>query len=351
MTTENRIDWIDISKGIGIILVVLGHTIVPQIRGESRAAEFLWIFIYSFHMPLFFFLSGYLFEMGIEKYTNKKHFFLSKARKLLLPYLFFSVFAYVFIAFALRIDKLAAVLEGGGYSAAGFFEAAFEILTYNGHIDQHIWFVFSLFIVFLINILLPKLMKNPYMLIVLVALYVSKAFVKYYGILDYTASDLFFFSLARVVFSRDLTKAVKKLNPALLTAVFIAVNCGYTAMYMNNTGGAVFAVIFYVYREAAAVLGIAAVCRLAAALGKTGAAGALARLGGYSYDIYLMHAPFLVSGISGILLAYSPLPHAAICVLTLILGLTLPVIASKLVIRRVPILKTVILGERLWKTA
>ena len=49
-----RLDWIDIAKGIGIILVVLGHTLVPQVR-ETGFAGFLWIFIYNFHMPLFFF--------------------------------------------------------------------------------------------------------------------------------------------------------------------------------------------------------------------------------------------------------------------------------------------------------
>ena len=39
-----RLDWIDIAKGIGIILVVLGHTLVPQVR-ETGFAGFLWIFI------------------------------------------------------------------------------------------------------------------------------------------------------------------------------------------------------------------------------------------------------------------------------------------------------------------
>ena len=52
-----RLDWIDIAKGIGIILVVLGHTLVPQVR-ETGFAGFLWIFIYNFHMPLFFFYRG-----------------------------------------------------------------------------------------------------------------------------------------------------------------------------------------------------------------------------------------------------------------------------------------------------
>ena len=86
-----RLDWIDIAKGIGIILVVLGHTLVPQVR-ETGFAGFLWIFIYNFHMPLFFFLSGYLFEKGLSHYTNKGKFILGKLQYLMLPYLIFSTF-------------------------------------------------------------------------------------------------------------------------------------------------------------------------------------------------------------------------------------------------------------------
>ncbi len=47
---NNRIDYIDIAKGIGILLVLLGH-MVPV--GEDLRAM-----IYSFHMPLFFLLFG-----------------------------------------------------------------------------------------------------------------------------------------------------------------------------------------------------------------------------------------------------------------------------------------------------
>ena len=182
MEKNQRLEWIDIAKGIGIILVVFAHTLVPQIRESNKAAGFIWIFIYNFHMPLFFFLSGWLFERNLSRYKSKGKFILGKLKLLMLPYLTFSVFAYAFINFALKIDKLASVLQGGGYAATGIKDAVFQILTYNGHTDQHLWFVFSLFIVFLINILLPKIMKSKPMLLVLLALYVSKAFVHYYGI-------------------------------------------------------------------------------------------------------------------------------------------------------------------------
>ena len=54
--------WINIARGIGMILVVLGHAADDTwIRSENNnyIAKFVIDFIYSFHMPLFFFISGF----------------------------------------------------------------------------------------------------------------------------------------------------------------------------------------------------------------------------------------------------------------------------------------------------
>ncbi|EJL83101.1 acetyltransferase, fucose-4-O-acetylase [Polaromonas sp. CF318] len=68
---------IDIARGIGIILVVLGHNwTVLQERGE------LFQVIYSFHLPLFFFLSG----LFLKDSGDLKNFALSRADALLKPY-------------------------------------------------------------------------------------------------------------------------------------------------------------------------------------------------------------------------------------------------------------------------
>lgn len=64
---NNRLQWIDISKGVAIILVVLGHTGL-----KSGSALYLNTFIYSFHLPLFFILSGYLFKDYSEWTSHSK---------------------------------------------------------------------------------------------------------------------------------------------------------------------------------------------------------------------------------------------------------------------------------------
>jgi fucose 4-O-acetylase-like acetyltransferase len=69
--------WIDVARGFGIILVVLGHTIDGLVDASDTASfalrpvrDYFYVtfdVIYSFHMPLFFFLSGLVFLASIEK--------------------------------------------------------------------------------------------------------------------------------------------------------------------------------------------------------------------------------------------------------------------------------------------
>ena len=83
---KNRINWIDITRGIGIFLVVLGHT---------YRNNWLLVWITSFHMPLFFILSGWLrgCNRKAEKWTSFVH---RKTQAFLVPLFIFGVLTYVY---------------------------------------------------------------------------------------------------------------------------------------------------------------------------------------------------------------------------------------------------------------
>jgi len=55
---KKRIEYFDLLKGIAIFLVVMGHVLTMCIRGVDAA--FLFKFIGQVHMPIFFFISGYM---------------------------------------------------------------------------------------------------------------------------------------------------------------------------------------------------------------------------------------------------------------------------------------------------
>ena len=78
-----RMDYIDVAKGIGIVGVLVGH--------HLQQADLLIKWIYSFHMPLFFFLTGFLYEKRNVDAADNRALFLKQAKRLLYPYVTFSV--------------------------------------------------------------------------------------------------------------------------------------------------------------------------------------------------------------------------------------------------------------------
>lgn len=69
----NRNQLLDVTKGVAIILVILGHAIQQCSGLDNHTALNLWIerFILSFHMPLFMFVSGYLFYFSLRRHSEK----------------------------------------------------------------------------------------------------------------------------------------------------------------------------------------------------------------------------------------------------------------------------------------
>jgi acyltransferase len=80
---KDRIDWVDIAKGIGIILIVFGHNLLPPYIRQV---------VFAFHVPLFFFLSGMFFNTR----CNLKQFIIDKYKKLVIPYFIFAITTYIF---------------------------------------------------------------------------------------------------------------------------------------------------------------------------------------------------------------------------------------------------------------
>ena len=74
--SKSRIEFIDLAKGICIILVVVGHVGVNiAIPGLEQV-----------RMPLYFMLSGLFFK----NYGGGEYFFIKKVNKILIPFIFFS---------------------------------------------------------------------------------------------------------------------------------------------------------------------------------------------------------------------------------------------------------------------
>lgn len=85
-SVRKREAWIDVVKGLGIIFVVIGHV---------NTEGFLLQWIYTFHMPLFFALSGFLLKKFSADVSFGK-FFLKRTQTILWPFVLFRVLLFIY---------------------------------------------------------------------------------------------------------------------------------------------------------------------------------------------------------------------------------------------------------------
>ncbi len=83
-TQNNRNVELDLMKGLGMLAVILAHSKVPMLAHD---------FLYSFHMPLFFVVGGYLYKSRPVNVTWIKH----NLKRLITPYVFFFVLPYLLL--------------------------------------------------------------------------------------------------------------------------------------------------------------------------------------------------------------------------------------------------------------
>lgn len=137
---------LDKLKVAATLLVVLGH-VTRMYSGvgviEMPKDEMLtWVttFIYSFHMPLFVFISGaiyYICKRGKNKYKHESAFISKKIQRLLIPYMFFALF-YVFPTM---------ILLGKADQPIPLYIIRSYLLSTDA---KHLWFLLMLFNVFVI---------------------------------------------------------------------------------------------------------------------------------------------------------------------------------------------------------
>lgn len=133
-----RIEWIDIAKGIGILLVILGHSV--------KFGGILHNLIFSFHMPLFFILSGMTY-----KQKDNKTFICRKFKTLIIPYV---VFCIIGVALSMMIP-----LWRNGISIKTVIKDIY-LTNPNAANVSSVWFLVCLFWVEIIFNLIQKINKK-----------------------------------------------------------------------------------------------------------------------------------------------------------------------------------------------
>lgn len=144
-------------RALAIMLVVLGHSIILYksdwnyytTNQNCQLLNYICLFIYLFHMPLFFSISGYLF---IDGCTMKKFSVIlrNKFKRLIVPYLIIGI---------LWVYPIRIISNYSGFVEHGFwYNIIINIIL--GRDNGHLWFLPSLFLMFIISYFLEKYVKN-----------------------------------------------------------------------------------------------------------------------------------------------------------------------------------------------
>jgi fucose 4-O-acetylase-like acetyltransferase len=195
-----REEWIDVVKGTGIILVIAGHSINP---GLGVHAQLTLKAIFSFHMPLFFILSGWLFKFN--RYEDSPWvFIIRRFRQLMIPFLvtFILLYGYYLLLWYVKIDQRcpSAVMIDMMKSVAYGTGLPVKIKSFNIAPVGPLWFLPCLFASETIFFLLMKILADrPPLVQVLCFGYVSYAGIQMGKMLPWSvdialASQIFLFA-------------------------------------------------------------------------------------------------------------------------------------------------------------
>ena len=156
---RERIYWLDFAKSYGMFLVFLGHILEAYWLNGYAAAFVPYKFIYSFHIPLFFMLSGYVSrdsDLDFYTYLRTKLF-----PRLIIPFIFFNC-SFILIEFSRDIVS-------GSLDFSSLAQALWELMM--GQPSNVVtWFLLCLFWVKVIDYAITsRITSQPVKLVAAVA--------------------------------------------------------------------------------------------------------------------------------------------------------------------------------------
>lgn len=233
MEKNKQIEWINIIRGFAIFLIVFGHSI-----GYSKGLTGLSRYLSSFYVPLFFLISGYLFQENKEEKLIP--FIKRKAKRILIPYFVFALLSL--IPYYLFAGNIQSSLGSGEAISNNIASSLLTVFYGSGHGDKLIqnsplWFLPCYFLVIVIAKISYEKTRNCKLKSLLLALF----FLFIGGIVYYffNASYPFGFETALVMlFFYFLGHVLKQLpilsNKLKLIATIACLSLGFIIHLFNG---------------------------------------------------------------------------------------------------------------------
>lgn len=330
--SHRRVAYIDIAKGIGIILVILGHAFRDEMRMESNICEFVYQAIYFFHMPLFFAISGITLGLSYQKYLKEpKRFILKRIQTQVVPVFTYATVIYICFFVAYHIPMLQQALSSTGYLMYSYPEYLKLTVLLENPYSIHLWylcvvFIFTNIAFFLFRCCFDNKKIRVVFVVGAVVLYVFSVYAHLSVFFHTIFENLVYFAIGILMSSMQelIFKKNKFINMAMLAGwIFMLVYCGlYAARYE-------FKVLYWEFIlncfKLVANMGI--IFSILKLSDKLVNCKPILYCGKESYSIYLLHQPFCCGFVGVVLYNKLGFPVPVVYVLCCLLSILLPAVA------------------------
>jgi fucose 4-O-acetylase-like acetyltransferase len=282
-TTTTHLAWVDHARGIGIIAVVIGH-VIRGLDSTNRidvpsSALLADSIIYTWHMPLFFLLSG-LFLEGSRLRRGSDGLIRSKVATLVWPYVIWSL-----------LQGSVQVAFGGATNtdlSAGDVLALWDPIL-------HFWFLYALFFVFVLVTAARSAGASPLLILIGTgALYLVADHVQFPIPLRLVSENAVFFALGMVIATPHTRSLARRLPSTSTVRVALFAGCALGLVVLEwffHRSGEPRLEEHSLLAAFVAVVGVGVAVQLAM-LGDRLGTRWLAKLGTHSMTIYLAHILF-----------------------------------------------------------
>ncbi len=323
--TENIFHWVLTAKGIGIILVVIGHF-------HPDAAPEYWMkfrdILYTFHMPLFFMLSGFLYKHAKYSYPTLIKI---KIRRLLYPFITIAAIFFILKYFSGLFFRLE-------YPVGLDSIFALFLDPVNSY-KPLLWFVHALFIIFLVFPLLRNIIKNNFVILAIFIL-LNILIGNDYLIIGKALANIPFFIVGTILReNNELLNKIASKNWARTIALAVIFFATYLISEIAPKSS-----LDYILRLILGLSGAICVINISILIDAKGKW--LEEIGFYSMTIYLFHTLFE----SAVRISFYQVlddlyvKFEIIAFIAIAAGIVFPLILEKMILRKNKFTKKYILG-------
>ncbi|WGE59217.1 acyltransferase family protein [Actinobacillus equuli] len=199
---QERNSFLDIAKGIGIFLMIFGHNILNGNGEYVYHSKDTWsapllVFIYSFHMPLFMLISGYLFYFSLNRNVDWKNILCKRFKHILFPIIIFNFYVYI-------------AMNSQVYQSDLYVMFNLERLLFR--IFDGFWFLWAILCSSVLVIFVKYFAKDSKLLyfLILIALFFIPN--KVFGLQTYRISFVYGFFVLAYLFAERIKVNTQKIN-------------------------------------------------------------------------------------------------------------------------------------------